>query len=934
LTTQLSDINSLGSAERQALLDATRRVLLDGSSRRLTRLLLVELHAAKLAGSLLADDSAGRWHEFVTRACEPSFWAETYEHYLGLRARLDSLIGNRCAAALELAHRFGADRPAIRRLLAGSDAELLEVAFGLGDSHRGGRTVALLGTSSGVVVYKPRSLEIDRQLGRLLGVLLEPVAAEHPIRVPRVVSRAGYGWAEHIEHRYCTSTEELDTYYTGLGHWLAVAKLLDATDLHAENLIAHGPTPIVIDCEALFGITAKAPASGYGQAVDQAAEMLKGTVLQSGLLPGRGVALGWRGVDVSAAGALPGQQPLGEVARLIDAGTDRARLGRGVAAPLQAANQPSPEPRLSQHWHRVLAGFEELTARLIELDLPGDLARLLRPFRMVETRAVLRATESYAELARMLWHPASLHDEPTTIRRAADLLVRQGEISPPAPTDPAVVGAEIAELLVGDVPVFHLRPGEGRLSGPGGSTWGDRLDLVADALQRWRTADLGLEREVIRSTLISAYRNEEWKEHGVLLQVTRTPIDGADRRRQELAASLVVRLIETAINGRDGTVSWIAPTLSVTGWGVHPLNADLYAGSSGIAVLLAGYLREASAGRAQPVAGAAELLDRVVHGMQLADRLHIRQDSDRFHTRPESPGLYAGLGSRIWAWLQLAQLGAVGNEGLSSATELAGLLVRSVDEHTEPDLLLGRAGSIVALLRLAAAGGDQRWLRLAESVGERLLADGYRTAGTLCWRSARAPAGMGGFAHGATGIGWALARLARTSGRDDFGAAADAAFAFEESLWQPATGSWLDARRLDTGGVTTGWCHGSTGIGLASLDLLDRSGTVATDHASVVRRAAAASWRHGMGHNHSLCHGDLGCWELLVGACRAGLGPPGVQAVDIDGYLLASLEQHGPVTGAGRDIFSPGLVPGLAGLAYQLLRMHPDCGLPSVLLPD
>lgn len=35
-----------------------------------------------------------------------------------------------------------------------------------------------------------------------------------------------------------------------------------------------------------------------------------------------------------------------------------------------------------------------------------------------------------------------------------------------------------------------------------------------------------------------------------------------------------------------------------------------------------------------------------------------------------------------------------------------------------------------------------------------------------------------------------------------------------------------------------------------------------------------------------------------------------------------------------RDAFSPGLMAGAGGVAYQLLRLHPECDLPSVLLPD
>ena len=33
---------------------------------------------------------------------------------------------------------------------------------------------------------------------------------------------------------------------------LSLMRLLSGSDLHAENLIAHGPHPVVVDCETLF----------------------------------------------------------------------------------------------------------------------------------------------------------------------------------------------------------------------------------------------------------------------------------------------------------------------------------------------------------------------------------------------------------------------------------------------------------------------------------------------------------------------------------------------------------------------------------------------------------------------------------------------------------------------------------------------------------
>jgi hypothetical protein len=35
----------------------------------------------------------------------------------------------------------------------------------------------------------------------------------------------------------------------------------------------------------------------------------------------------------------------------------------------------------------------------------------------------------------------------------------------------------------------------------------------------------------------------------------------------------------------------------------------------------------------------------------------------------------------------------------------------------------------------------------------------------------------------------------------------------------------------------------------------------------------------------------------------------------------------------GRNAFTPGLLPGVGGIAYQLLRAHPEHDLPSILTP-
>ncbi len=58
---------------------------------------------------------------------------------------------------------------------------------------------------------------------------------------------------------------------------------------------------------------------------------------------------------------------------------------------------------------------------------------------------------------------------------------------------------------------------------------------------------------------------------------------------------------------------------------------------------------------------------------------------------------------------------------------------------------------------------------------------------------------IGGFAHGATGIGRALARLSLSdagsaAGRRGWAGLAESAFAYQESLYRPEHGDWLDVR--------------------------------------------------------------------------------------------------------------------------------------------
>ncbi|MHC0430990.1 type 2 lanthipeptide synthetase LanM family protein [Streptomyces sp. O3] len=905
LDDRIPGIAGLASDERGVLRESAREALSRTLQLRLNRVLLLELRAAALAGELPGADSAARWDSFLRRAATPGFAEALCRRYPALRQRAFASGRLLIEGAVEAGARFAADRSAVAGLLGDDPGPLRALELARGDTHQGGRAVARLVFETDSVMYKPRPAEADAALRSFVAAV--PGAGD--LAVPRVVVRDGYGWAQYLDHRYCRDEAELARFYRALGGWLAVMRLLGGTDLHAENLVAHGPTPAVVDAEALFTPDVEVPPSGRGDAVDQAARAIRNTVLRTGILPLRTDGYALAGVDLSAAGGLPGQQPQIRVPVIADGGLDTARMEIGVVDLPPAGNHPSPEPVLIRHWDQVLVGFDALTGSLAELDARGELSTLTEVFDGCRVRRIRRPTQSYTDIGRMLWHPASLHDPDAALARARDVLHRNALAAPGAPREPAVIDGEIADLLVGDVPVFDERVDGQRLT---------------DFLTGWRRADLTRERDTIRSALVGAYLNERRLPERVRTPTRAPSSDDLDRRRRTLAAEAMETIRAASVRGTDATATWISPVLTDYGWAIRPLGADLYTGQGGVAVALAEYLREQRAGRADPVPGVESLL----HGT--LEVLAATEDT----TPVRQLGGFTGLASQVWTWAALHRL--LGTpEPLDRARARAALLTpEAIADDQALDVLNGVAGVIVPLLGLGELTGEERWLDAAAEAGRRLERTAVTDDRGARWSTVMFPEGIGGFAHGATGAGWALTRLALSAA----GSAADrrrwhelAALAhdFEESLYSPAERAWTDARIGGEVDYPTAWCHGSTGIGLAAVDLYRRTGD--PRHLGTALRSGPAGMREGFGWSHTLCHGDLGLWELLHGlrALEEYEGPSAAQA---DAELVTGIEERGPVGGLAKEAFAPGLLPGLSGVVHHLLRMHPDARLSSPLL--
>jgi lantibiotic modifying enzyme len=127
------------------------------------------------------------------------------------------------------------------------------------------------------------------------------------------------------------------------------------------------------------------------------------------------------------------------------------------------------------------------------------------------------------------------------------------------------------------------------------------------------------------------------------------------------------------------------------------------------------------------------------------------------------------------------------------------------------------------------------------------------------------------------------------------------------------------------------WCHGAPGIGLsrlASLRYIDDATT--REEITIALKTTLAQ---GFGRNHSLCHGDLGNLETLLTATSILDEPEYHEQLErFTAMLFESIEDAGWITGVPQGVETPGLMTGLAGIGYELLRLAAPERVPSVLL--
>lgn len=602
---------------------------------------------------------------------------------------------------------------------------------------------------------------------------------------------------------------------------------------------------------------------------DPAIDAFARSVFRTALLPT--MLVGDQGsFDISGLGGDGGTVLPDELVDWADAGLDTMHLVRRPRTSVAARNRPTLGGTAAEprdHQAALISGF--VTAYDAIVRHRGEL---------LDPDGLLRRCED--DQVRVVIRPTRLYatvlDEATHPDALRDPAIADElyDVLRDHPPDPDLLPYELADLRTGDVPYFTTRV-DSRDLRTSDDTWlPERLTVSGLATAAAKIAALDeLDRHrqewLIAAALATrASRRDQHPETPRPFPIAMTPAD--PQRLLSVAAWIADGIVASAIHG-EGRVNWLGLELiDERHWSVRPMGAGLPNGYTGTALFLA---------QMAQLTGAARYLEPVREAIRPIPRLLAAFGEDRQLARAAGSG-FQGLGGIRYALIRLADL--LADDELRAWSDDADAVATQLldDPGAEPSYTF--------------ADGDAGGLCAALAAGATDLARGYAERLASAADHGRLPV-EAGFATGRHGVAWALQRFGAETGSERY-----------LTLARTVLGPWPEMP------AANGWCRGAGPMERPEIQLQH-----AADRAPLL--------------DLSLCHGELGALEPLIGLAQRQL-PGAANLLDRrTGMVLGILEQHGARCGTPGAVPSPGLLTGLAGIGYGLLRLGFTDQVPSVL---
>ncbi|MFC9541433.1 type 2 lanthipeptide synthetase LanM family protein [Lysinibacillus sp. NPDC056959] len=885
---------------KQSLADAIATELVGLISKTAT----LELQIEKLRENLEGETSEERFESFIIKN------VRNLEHLYGFYDEYP-LLTRACIERTEffvnnissLFKRVNESWIDLNRKFDLTDAKLLNIEIGLGDTHQKGQTVAKLNYSNEKsIMYKPKSLDIVEKYNELI-LWINKHNFNISLPTYKVLDYGEYGFEECIIQKPCDSEEEVKKYYTRFGQLVGLMHMISGADMHYENIIANGQYPYLIDLETIFH---QYPKLDFP---DTAEVKLKYTqsesVIGTGLLPQSLFQnADGKGIDLSALNGESQKLPF-QVLQIDQANTDEMvfKLKEGYTTgakniPYLNGQKVDARAYLSQ----VVDGYEQIMQFILKFKkhlIEGPIQK----FANSKIRIILRATQHYANFLMEATHP-DYSGKAVVLEQMFERLWLYPF------KDSRVIPHELKDLLQRDIPYFYTTVNSKNLY-----TSHDKsipnffkktgLEIVTEKIsnlsekeiqdqKRWLILAIGMDAQEVKT-------EEETETTLIQSSATKPSL-------KEFACQIGDSLIEEATWSEDKkTVSWLTIQSDENGWNVMPMSINLYDGLAGIALFFSQLYKETKQEKYKVVAQAAI--------------------ESAFQTFKQPQGLisaFFGECSLLYTLHKMKE-NDPNPKYEEKIKKIQSKILEEVKNDAELDFLSGSAGIISLASTLYEETKEEIYKEIIKVYVQHLLSNSDIKDGKRVWINRHVNTRLGGLSHGTSGIGLALYAAGKALNDQSLIEFSHEALEYEKELFVQGKG-WKDLRSKDLQ-YKHAWTHGTTGIGIVHVLNDNKKYTDVIQNAFTVLEAQAKK------QNNSLKDGNLGDSELYL---LAGQKLEDDQLKDkalslVNESLNNIFEKSSYGVENVFDFEAKGLFNGVAGIGYQLLRMNNPDEVPSIL---
>ena len=897
---------------------------------------LASLAAPSLYPAFLAGKDQTGYRDFIQTMANGGLVAHLLRYPVLARRLLWLVQSWRDNSTRLLGHLHGDWPQLVEQFGIDPKARLCHIASRLSERHDGGRQVCSLLFSDGTrLIHKPRSVALEAAWHNLLNWLQQRGCCCTPPAL-KMVAGQQHGWFEFVEQASESNAQTIHAFARRAGGLVCLAWLLNARDLHSENVIATSRGPCLIDAETLLQPTMPPTARDSG-AMQMARAQVDNSCLASGLLHFPVEYAQGKVVDHSGLlGALSEQTPMREDQRWTGLGSDALKLEQTQANAVTTGHRLIDDKGrpvdLAQHLDGMVDGFRQMWAFLAQ-HRDGLCAANgpLSAFRGVATRVVLRPSNLYAQIQQQLLSEPKLQTHGALPGLMIDTLNRYLPSSDEPPSLWPLVAEERHQLERLDIPVARTHTDSRALS-LGRRTIEDYYPISGWQLMRQRLELLASE-QAMQAQLQLLQSASSHSDHRHCCRPPRHKADDIevdDASMLAMAMGIGDQLLSQAVSGKDGALAWLAPSyLRTQDHSDRGASHYLYDGAMGIAVFLAALARQTR----QQRYGDAAL--RAIRPLQ---QLFASSNPGAL-LQHEGIGACNGLGSLVIGALHLEQLSGE-PAMLDLACQVAGWIDQQrIDNDHRLDIEGGAAGALMAILSLQQRRADARWLQLAGQLGQHLLDHAQPADPGVGWPN-QAGLLQTGLAHGAGGIAAALAMLHSHQPQTWLKQTVEQALAYERSLFNHQQGNWPvllhDADNNVQRRYMLAWCNGAPGIAISRM--LIGQAIPELESRDELAWALRATRTAGIGAVDHFCCGTAGLADVLL---ETGRWQHNQADLALARQLLADiahrhLQLRQPLVlhpdPQHNQCFRPGLFRGVAGVGYATLRLL-DPELASLCIP-